>query len=108
MNAYLENLCGKMRDARKRDIPKSKLAGSTSLQAAVLGWLASYLFSRYPSWLSRAGLFFSATYSAKVRPFSFCLIGRFLLAVKIFPRLALRHPAQNFHGPPRAQGYVAV
>ena len=36
MDAYLENLCGKMMDARKRGgIPKSELAGTTSLQAAV-------------------------------------------------------------------------
>ena len=37
MFLFRENLCGKTTDALKqRSIPKSELAGSTSLQAAVL------------------------------------------------------------------------
>ncbi len=47
MFLFRENLCAKMIDARKqRGIPKSELAGSTSLQAAVEPWVLLWRYWR--------------------------------------------------------------
>jgi hypothetical protein len=53
--AAIDNLCGKM-DARKRNIPKSELAGLTSSQRAVAATLDSALL-RENLTLQKAGEF---------------------------------------------------